>query len=90
MPSRGKVVKFMPCSIVQTKDSETQNNETLKEAVWDVEKTVNVSKETEGMITETGREMEVSDNSAPELLLRFGFGLISFYSMKRILDFGFF
>ena len=82
MPSRGKVVKFMPCSIVQTKDSETQNNETLKEAVWDVEKTVNVSKETEGMIKETGREMEVSDNSAPELLLRFGFGLISFCSMK--------
>ena len=82
MPSRGKVVKFMPCSIVQTKDSETQNNETLKEAVWDVEKTVNVSKETEGMIKETGREMEMADNSAPELLLRFGFGLISFCSMK--------
>ena len=71
MLARGKVVKFKPCPVVQTKDNETQNNETLKETGGDVKETGNVSKETEEKVKETVQEMETSYSSAPELLLKF-------------------
>ena len=78
MLARGKVVKFKSCPVVQTKDNETQNNETLKETGGDVKETGyvsketgNVSKETEEKVKETVQEMETSYSSAPELLLKF-------------------
>ena len=74
MPTPGKTVKFTSSLVVETRDSETQNNETLKETLketlGDTRDCVKVSKETSGAVIETGKDMETTFSSNPELLLK--------------------
>ena len=74
MPTAGKTVKFTSFLVVETKDSETQNNETLKETLnqtlGGAKDPVNVLEETGGAVIETGKDMETSFSSNPELLLK--------------------